>query len=151
MKEIIKNINKNNIKKDKKVPLTNKNIKTKNSKINNLKSIRQINSKESYINNKNNINNFKSIPNKKRNNNFYKKFQKSNILNKKFNENIIKRSSSQINNHMDQIYFNKYINSDNNNINIRYQNKNEEPFSGRNAYIKNINDTEDSNYYINFL
>ena len=151
MKEIIKNINKNNIKKDKKVPLTNKNIKTKNSKINNLKSIRQINSKESYINNKNNINNFKSIPNKKRNNNFYKKFQKSNILNKKFNENIIKRSSSQINNHMEQIYFNKYINSDNNNINIRYQNKNEEPFSGRNAYIKNINDTEDSNYYINFL
>ena len=51
---------------------------------------------------------------------------------------------------MEPNYFNKYINSNNNNINIKYQNKNES-MSGRNSYMRNINDSEDSNYYINFL
>ena len=155
LKEIIKNVN-NNINKNKKeniISLTNNKIKSNiNNITKNIKNIKQMNPKEKNINK--NIN-YKSIPNKKSNNNLYKKFPKNNnIINKKGNQNLNKRSSSQINNKFNQ-HINKYNNgeyiySDKRNINNIGKYKNDLN-CGRNHYMKNKNETEDSDYYINYL
>ncbi len=104
-------------------------------------------------------NNFKSIESKKSINGLYQNKNSKNILiNKRVKENIHKRSVSQINNKLKNneiITSNNYINNINigkfySPKNISTKNKNN-PTLIRNIYINNNINTEDSNYYINYL
>ena len=163
MKEIFKNINTNiNNRKNNNFPLTNNYIK-QNKNENNIKIINKMSSKGKNINNKNINNNFTTFSNQKNKNIKSKKLNKNNnIRNINCNINMNKRSSSLTNNKNNRINMNnkKFIKSDkinnNNNFDIYYSNndiKKPKNISNsiKNIYMNNMNNTEDSDYYINYL
>ena len=161
------NINKiNNSQKKQKIPLTDNNIKT----INITKNLNQTNSLNNRNNNSNINNNYRSATVRK--NNFNKKTKKNKLIDNKYNDYnnlyINKRSISQLNDN------NNRINRDNNNIysisdniNINKNNisndrnynqfnnlngiKNDILIKKGNLYLNNKKETEDSDYYINYL
>ena len=154
----IRKINKNSImkkidnpQKKQKNPLTNNNIKKTNMAKNlNQKNLLNNQNKNSIINN-----NYSNFTVQKRKNIF------NNITNQKYNEHINKRSISQINNKNNQISRknnNIYAISDNIDIdknycqfnNLNYV-KNDANIKKENLYLNNKKETEDSDYYINYL